>query len=611
MARATGIHISGSSVRVADVEGSEKKLRIKGFGHAPILAGPDDERVAAMTKAIKEAFKHAKASKEHVILGIPVRDCIIREITVPFTDVEQIKKVIKFEAEPHLHSSSIDEVVISFRKVGEIGNRSVVLVVAARKERLRIILEALERCGIDPLAIDIDAAGLFATTHLLEAFENKNTYVMCEVGATTTLITLVKDKSLRIVRSVRLGYESISSRVSKDLDINPAEARTRTHSILQQQKQLTDDLLIRPADLAETGVETAKTADELQRDMVYQRRGDLIARLEQEIVRTIDTVKISEPLDCVYVTGAGSVIPRLHEDLAARLRVPVHQIDALAEMDHKIPSEEIETARATSPISIGVAAKHLGVDPLGLDFRQEEFVFAKRFDRLKVPILCSVSLLVAVNVCWWFYEEQVRKSTAGQIDHIASRANTLFASIVDTKKLSPEEQKYLQLDDKGSAKLVDTAKSREGADKIVYIGKTIRDLHGSMRKLYQLDQIGGARPTGGEGASKLKFVSALRRWDQVWKALLDSKIRDLSVNSLKVVPSQVELTLTIPESADGPDGAMDPQRQLEHIRSFMKALPPEEGFLDMQWTGQTPNKDKRGWDIGKVTFTFEKEDGGR
>ena len=104
MARATGIHISGSAVRVADVEGSDRKLKIRGYGEAVVPAVPDEERVGALTKAIKEAFKAAKASRDQVVLGIPVRDCVIREITVPFTQIDQIAKVIKFEAEPHLHS---------------------------------------------------------------------------------------------------------------------------------------------------------------------------------------------------------------------------------------------------------------------------------------------------------------------------------------------------------------------------------------------------------------------------------------------------------------------------------------------------------------------------
>ena len=92
MARATGVQISGSAVRVLDLEGSGKKFKVRGYAESAVSSTEGDDRVAALGKALREAFKASKASREHVILGLATRDCILREITIPFSNEEQIAK---------------------------------------------------------------------------------------------------------------------------------------------------------------------------------------------------------------------------------------------------------------------------------------------------------------------------------------------------------------------------------------------------------------------------------------------------------------------------------------------------------------------------------------
>lgn len=617
MARATGIHISGSMVRVSDVEGSDKKMKLRGFGEAPIAPGEDD-RVNALTKAIKDAFKASKAGREHVIVGIPVRDCIIREITVPFTEVEQISKVIKFESEPHLHSCSIDEVVICFHKVGSIGNRSIVLVIAAKKDKLAQILEAVERAGVDPLAVDVDIAGLYGLSQNMPDVAEHRNYVVVEIGATTSLITLVQDGTLRIVRSIRLGYDSITSRVSKDLEIDATEARTRTHQILQLERQVTEDLFVKTTDVADAGKVSGRTSNELQRDIIRQRSNDLLVRLEQEIIRTIDNVKLTVPVECVYLTGAGSQIPRITDDLSLKLKVPVSHLDPVSSMEHKLAGEALENARATAPTSIGLAAKHLGVDPLKFDFRQEEFVFAKKFDRLKLPLLSTVVLLALVNVAWFAHEKKTRERQTAIVTAVSKKANDEFLGLKNQMVKNASYRKVSGIETAILDKKIAQANTFEtGQDRIDYIKSTVRGFHSDLRKKFNLDQVStnrratlrdGTKPA--EGGGTARNVSALRRWEQVWKGIAAAEIRDMSVNALKVTPAQVDIALTLPDTWTAKDGSpLDIQRQMALIKKNLEQMPKEEGFLEMTFVNQVARQDNHGWDFSKVSISFKKEEG--
>ena len=160
MAKGTGIEIGTTAVTVAEIDGSPKKFRVLGAGRAAIEAtAPGEERIKAVAQATRAAMKAARASREQVVVSIPSGDVIIREIQLPFTDEEQIRKVIKFESESHLHSCDIDDVVVAFQKFAESGPKSRVLIFAVKKDDIKNALDALDRVGIDPVARDVRRGG--------------------------------------------------------------------------------------------------------------------------------------------------------------------------------------------------------------------------------------------------------------------------------------------------------------------------------------------------------------------------------------------------------------------------------------------------------------------
>ncbi|MCB9831496.1 MAG: pilus assembly protein PilM [Planctomycetes bacterium] len=589
MARATGVQITGTAVRVVDIEGSPKKFKVRGFAEVAIVDDESDPD-GALTKAMREAFKAAKASKEHVILGVPVRDCIIREITIPFTDPDQIRKVIKFESESHLHSCSIDDVVVCFHKVAESGNRSTLLVIAARKELIARILLALEKVGVDPLAVDIDAAGLFGIATELDETAERGDYVVCDIGYTATMITLVKDGELRIVRSVRMGTDSITARVSQDLDIDRAEARTRTQAILQQDLRLADDLMVRSGDVVHDDDEVGKTSSELERDIIRQRQAELIVRLKQEILRSINPAKLTEPPKCIYLLGPGSNLPRINADLAEAFGVPVKSLNVLDEVDHHFSSDEVPVMNAALPIATGLALKHLGHDPLNLDFRQEEFVFARRFDRLKIPFICMIFLFTVLNAFCWFYLRTIEAHENNKLKAAAERAGDIFDKAIG-KGLKEGQKRYMPFDEaEMSRKFRGADNSKAPYKRITYVGKTLKEVHDELRKTYNLggseaDKGTTVRRRSGTSGSNVSFASALEQWETVFSCFERIKLKEFSIDSLKATPKEVAFGLTIPENAEIGGRLVGYQEIYSLFRDQLVALPPEQGFKEIEVRG--------------------------
>ncbi len=393
MARATGIEITETSVRVAELEGGGKKFRLVGAVEAPIEPNSSGERGLEETQAaLKQALKAAKAKREFVVLGIPAAKATIREIQIPFTSDDQIKKVLKFECESHLPTQNIEDVVVDYHKIGEMGPRSRLLIVAVPKPALKEQLLKVSRSGIDPSHVDLDAAALFARARQIPGLDDddeKGAKVILDLGETTSTILVGTGEHLRMVRCLRMGAESLTRAISTDLGIDRSEARTMTQQMLRA-----DAPFATVAQLEAAAPAATKTSRELQGDILKDKQDELARRISAEIRRSLSSVQLEPSLVGIWITGPAARTPGLESRLADNFRVPVRPLDTLHGLDHS----GLEASSSFIATAVGLAQKALGYDPLGLEFRQEEFRFTKRFDQLRTPLLFAGALLLVLFV---------------------------------------------------------------------------------------------------------------------------------------------------------------------------------------------------------------------
>ena len=89
-----GLELTGSSIKVAVVDGNSSKASLKSFVHRKIDAKKgetEDDIISVLT----EAFKEAKAPKNSVTASVRAQDCMLREIVVPFLEDDKIRKTVK------------------------------------------------------------------------------------------------------------------------------------------------------------------------------------------------------------------------------------------------------------------------------------------------------------------------------------------------------------------------------------------------------------------------------------------------------------------------------------------------------------------------------------
>jgi Tfp pilus assembly PilM family ATPase len=352
------------------------------------------------------------------------QNVVIREIMIPFLQEDQIRKVLRFEAEAHLHSHAIEDVVVDFVKVGEAKDQSKVLIFAAPKVKVRETLDALKVHGVDPMHLDLDLIALFNAAKATGAFEEHPNSIILDIGSATTLVLSVQDGELKSCRSIRTGSESLTQAISADLAVDTDSARSRMEE--GDGRGRPDDLLqplpLDPVDIPET----EKTVDELESALVVKRQDDFLSRIYRETTRSMSLSGGDREVTAIYLTGAASLSGGIKERLESRFRKHVLPLRLLDENDRAVAAADYDLANASMGVALGCALKYLGYEGLSVEFRREELRYTRKFDLIKVTLATTVSLVFILLFLTWLNYTNERRQRRQEFINVLALLNSKF-----------------------------------------------------------------------------------------------------------------------------------------------------------------------------------------
>jgi Tfp pilus assembly PilM family ATPase len=398
-----GLDVGARRVRLVEAETSGRSVRVLRLAEREIEEPADGTgREDAIRATVDALFRESGVSRDEVIFSWPAESCTLREVSVPFQDDDQIRKVAKFELEHHLHGVDIEDVVVDYIRLGpsrDGGTR--LLGVAAPKAPLRERLKSVETLRLDPLAVDVDIASLHAAAHVAGVFTEYPSCILLDIGTRSTRIILVAEGSIRSARAMRGGVEGMARALGVDLSLDPAAAEARALS-----GPRSDDLMAVPAKVAHDGPASEHSAAGLEVAVVEDRKGDYIGRVCREVTRTMAAAS-GTTFTAVLVTGRGTQVPGVLATLERHLALPVRPLDLFQRIQHPVPPESIDDADATYAVALGAAIRGLRIAPLLLDLRREDLAFSKRFDQIKGAVALALALLlVSVGAFVWKTREE-------------------------------------------------------------------------------------------------------------------------------------------------------------------------------------------------------------
>jgi hypothetical protein len=408
LARTVGLDVGASRVRLLEAEGGAKGIRVLRLGERELVLPEGTDREEAVREAVDALFRETRASRDEVVLAWPAEGCTIREISVPFREADQIRKVAKFEFESHLHSQSIDEVVLDHAPLGESKEGTRLLCFAAPKAPLRARLRTLQAARVDPVAVDVDVGALAAAAAATGVLAETPTCALLDVGERSTKIVLVVEGRVRAARAFRTGAD--------EAEPPPPPPGTAAAE-------------------ASPGGGTA----------VAVARGDVLTRLAREVSRTLANAAPGIPVPCAWVAGRGSIDPDRRAGLAERLGMEVRPLDLFARVTSPVPPESAGETSALYAGAFGAAARGLGLGPLAVDLRREDLGYARRFDQVKGPLAAALAfLLLGMGFLLWRAKNEKEAAHKEFLDMVAVFQHDSKRVEEAFRKQLPEEAQKLR-----------------------------------------------------------------------------------------------------------------------------------------------------------------------
>lgn len=426
MARSVGIELTPAHVRLLTLEVAGKSSKIMQICEAPIPPGESawDERAA---QSLREACAASKIPKGRMVAAFDSGDAILREVSLPFKGDDQIRKTIRFEMESLIHNYTIEQLIVASYKTGETDKGSLLLAAAVPKTIIERRLALLNSAGIDPVALDLDVGAVFNAMLHSGAITTDEPLLLVHGTPKFTKLVFIEARRPRSIRTIRFSIGQ-GAPVAAGAQVLPASAAP--------------PLATEVMDEAEPIVVVSEGEPEFSQ-MASEQQTALIGILSKEISRFLLANASSASPAHILLSGD------FEEDGAAAMlesatRIPVKTFNLLQAFD---PEYKGEGSSARIAVTLGLALKGAGVDALGLDFRQEEFQYTKRFEAVKTTLLVTLELIIVflAAIALHFYFKKTELDV--KLKTVLSTQQSLYESVANETLADPTQaySKFMDL----------------------------------------------------------------------------------------------------------------------------------------------------------------------
>ena len=475
MAVILGLDIGSSTITGAVFSGNQKKFRLIDFFNEeipPVHTGEyseDDEYIAPMAadELLVKIMSERNLKDIDVVTEVDAKDCIMREISVPFTKDEQIRKTVFFEAENYFTGFDLENTVLDHIKTGESEGSSSLIVSALNHDTIEAHLELLKTASLDPVAVDLDTCALFNAYKSSAAYDQETTTLVVDMGATSTKIILVEDGELRKMRGCRLetGVAAAARMLlgAREAQADEVPVETEESAVDGRLKELEDALdifedqatspsgsvdeldLDGGAELPPDGAPDAEEDSSESPAADYQgmfpgqaepeefNYEEYLARISLEIQRSLAGVSLGSSVERVVITGGMSSREEAVAFFADEFETETIRLrfDGCFEMDPKVAGDP--SFHLNGAVAIGLGMRLLREDSIGVDYRKDAFRYEHKFERVKIPLMVVAFLvfLFFLQATFWSFHDWKEETKRRQA--FAKRNKDIYESFFDEK----------------------------------------------------------------------------------------------------------------------------------------------------------------------------------
>ena len=423
--KATIVNLAASNVSVSQFSAAAGTLVLEQFYAeeiAPGLTGDEEWLNAAIAALANLVNQHGLKGRVTVIA--PAFLLLQKPLKVAQVEKAKQAQIVAFEAQNAI-PYPLNEVIWDSQLMASDGVEAEVLLFALRTEVATRIANLVTSTGLR--AMSIQAAPLLdSQAFRLGGGSAAEEVLIVNVGARSTTLSFVGPSGVNIHTATNMGgnllTQGISDNTGQPFATSEAIKVGYFSGVLQ---------------LAESDPQVA---------VLQANAQTFIRRLAQDINRRLINVRRGangrQPAR-ILITGRGSQVPGLAEQLCETLRLGVEPFDpsSVITPGEGITADQLQRAKHQITEVIGEAARLVLAQPSGVNLIPRDIAAQQAFDARKPRLLAAAALAAAAPFCVWLALASSEGWNNLQIDEVRKRQDELAgrrADIEESRKQATE-----------------------------------------------------------------------------------------------------------------------------------------------------------------------------
>ena len=338
-----GLDIGSSSIKMIELTGKGNNLSLVsvGFENLPadtIIDGQIME-LNVVSDVIQSVCSNHQVTATNVVTGVSGHSVILKNIVLPSMSREELEESIDWHAEEHIPYDLAD-VSLDYQVTAETPDSTLVMIAACKRERIDNIKQAIQLAGKTPVVIDVDTFALQNCYEVNYQPSENDVVTLLNIGASTMNVNIVKGTRSLFTRDITVGGSQFTDVLQRSLglDFKQAEAMKR-------------------------GIPGA--ADGIEEKSIVPLMNNVTEIVAMEIQKTFDFYRATTEdketvVQKILISGGGSKLAGLAEELSQRLELPVEVLDPFRNINvdsNKFDPQYLSEIVPEMAVAVGLAIR--------------------------------------------------------------------------------------------------------------------------------------------------------------------------------------------------------------------------------------------------------------
>jgi len=338
-----GLDVGSSSIKMVELDGKVNNLNLVSLGYENL---PDNTIVDGqimelnvVSDVIQSVCSNHQINANQVVTGVSGHSVIIKNIVLPPMSQEELEESIDWHAEEHI-PYDLSDVNLDYQVTAETPEATQVLIAACKRERIDNIKQAIQLAGKQPICIDVDTFALQNCYEINYQPDASQVVTLLNIGASTMNVNIVQGTRSLFTRDITVGGSQFTDVLQRSLGLS-----------FQQ------------AEAVKRGVSEA--VEGLEEKSIEPLMSNVTEIVAMEIQKTFDFYRATSEdnetvVQKILISGGGSKLTGLAEDLSARLELPVEVLDPFRNIKvdtRKFDPDYLSEIMPEMAVAVGLAAR--------------------------------------------------------------------------------------------------------------------------------------------------------------------------------------------------------------------------------------------------------------